>query len=49
MQVFSENVSCIAAIVTAQADHNNERLIDLLGLVKGRCEDWIAELKAMEE
>lgn len=49
MHVFSENMQCVAGIVTAQADHDTERLIDMLGLVKGRCEDWIEELKKMED
>lgn len=49
MQIFGEDVFCTASIVTAQADHNKERLIELLWLVHGRCEDWIEELKAMEE
>lgn len=47
--IFSEKVECLSTIVVAQADHNTERLIDLLGLVKGRCEDWIADLKELEE
>lgn len=43
--VFSEDVGLMASIMTAQAESNTERLIDLLGIVKGRCEDWIEELK----
>lgn len=35
-------------VIVAQANCNTERLIEMLGLVKGRCEDWIEELKAME-
>lgn len=46
--IFSEKVECLSTILLAQADHDTERLIDLLGLVKGRCEDWIEELKAIE-
>lgn len=49
MNVFDNNMQCVATIISAQADQNTERLIEMLGLVKGRCEDWIAELKAMEE
>lgn len=49
MKVFDEKIECVATITSAQADHNTERLIDILGLVKGRCEDWIEELKAMKE
>lgn len=47
--VFGESYQCVATIVTAQADQDTTRLIDLLGLVKGRCEDWIKELKELEE
>lgn len=49
MHVFAENVQFTAGIVTAQADHDTERLLDLLGIIKGRVEDWIEELKKMEE
>ena len=43
------NESSKIQIIVAQANHNSERLIELLELVKGKCEDWIEELKAMEE
>lgn len=39
----------VAPIMTAQAEQNTEWLIDLLEFVKSRVEDWIAELKALEE
>jgi len=45
MHIFDENVGMIASIQVAQAEQNTERLIDLLGLIKGRTEDWIQELK----
>lgn len=49
MHIFSENVECVSTIVLAQAEHNTEKLIKLLELVKRGAEDWIEELKKMEE
>lgn len=48
MHVFDENMAYVARILSAQANMDTERLIDMLGLVKGRCEDWIEELKKMQ-
>lgn len=33
----------------AQAEKNTKRLIEILEIVKRRVEDWIEELKSMEE
>lgn len=45
----AENAEITASIVLAQADQDTKRLIDLLEVIKRRCESWIEELKAMEE
>ena len=49
VHMFSENINCVATILNAQAEQDTGRLIDMLGLVKGRVEDWIEGLKKMEE
>lgn len=46
--------SCISSdlylqAILAQAEGNTEKLINTLWLVKCQCEEWIKELKAMEE
>lgn len=43
--VFDEHVVMTAAIIKAQADQDTERLIEMLGLIKGHVEDWIEYLK----
>lgn len=49
MHVFSEDLNFVATILNAQAKQNTEILITILGIVKGRVEDWIEELKKMED
>lgn len=45
---LSENMEMVAMIQVAQAEQDTDRLIELLGLIKGRVEDWIEELKTMK-
>lgn len=49
MHIFDGGVGMIANIQVAQAEQNTEGLIDLLELVKCRIEDWITDLKTLEE
>lgn len=49
MHIFDEDVGMIANIQVAQAEQNTGWLIDLLELVKCRIEDWITDLKTLED